>query len=1320
MTINVKISGTIGSECDLASYFVNGFENPIDASTATKFTLHDTSEDNSFGVDLDLIVTGFGFTYSAGALTGGTITKIEIKALPPGPNSIISTITGISLNALALQNAALAEDEAALDALLFQADTFTFTGGAGKDIFTGGTRDDAIAGGGGDDTLTGGLGDDTLTGGLGNDALDGGAGNDTASFAALTVAVTASLVDGTATYANAANIANGKVDVDTLNLIENLTGGSGADVLTGNGDDNVLIGNAGNDKLTGGAGNDTLEGGLGNDILDGGADTDTASYASATTSVVVDLNIQDGITAQNTGGGGADTLKGFENVLGGKSADTLTGDGGDNVLNGGLGNDMLVGGLGADTLIGGLGNDKLTGGAGADLYRYRNGDGNDTITVFENDVDKIDLSEMTGIETFQDVEGLISQSGANTVIAFGATSRITLLNLNAADLGAADFKFKNEAPVIDSDGGGATASIDIDENTKAVTAISATDADDGPNPVSYSISGGVDAAFFEIDANTGALSFKATPDAETPQDQGADNGYVVVVKASDGSSFDTQTITVNVKDVNEFAPATANVLAECDEDDASISVVLTGTDPDATGTVASFSLSSLPSNGTLYTDGTLTIETATGVDYAATGGNLTLHFVPDVHWSGTTSFQYAAKDADNTVDPTPATATVDVAPVADVPQVAIGSVPQAAGNAFVVHVESSGIQNASSVTLLTNGDVVVAWADSSGLGGDSEPDSAKARIFDSGGNALTGDILLNETTTGFQSGALTKALPVSGGFVAVWSDESGAGGDNDSYGVKARIFDEDGVPVAGEFLVNGTTAGRQIVNSVDVFADDRFVVIWSDPSGTSLSEVHARIFNADGTPIDDEFVVNTATGNDQYLGSVAVLEDGRFVVAWEDWSATGGDASLSSVKAQLFDTNGGPIGGQFVVNTGTGNMQSAPTVTALVGGSFLVVWSDESGTGGDASGSSIKGQIFDADGIKVGGEFLVNTSTSANQRSASASAREDGGFVVAWTDFGGIGVGDVKGQIFAANGTKIGPEFLLNQATAGQQVSPLPAILDDGRLFVAWTDNNDVNAKARLFHIEGGGGLEDMPIVLPLIQASLVDTDGSETLKLRLSGFPEGAIFSVGELDADTGDWVISDAGEIATLASDALIMTPPADANGTFTITATAVAEDTAILSGGATSNTASTSDEFEIVIAAVNDAPTITSNGGGNSATIGLNENNKIAAFVEATDVDSKTLTFSVSGGADAALFDINSANGVLQFVEEPDAENPQDSDLDNVYEVDVQVSDGFESDTQSIKVSINDVDEFAAIQNAALESATSGMEAGVTGDTSTYLLI
>jgi hypothetical protein len=126
------------------------------------------------------------------------------------------------------------------------------------------------------------------------------------------------------------------------------------------------------------------------------------------------------------------------------------------------------------------------------------------------------------------------------------------------------------APVITSDGGGATASVTVDEGTLRVTTATATDANLPAQTLTWRIAGGADQARFAIDAATGVLSFAAAADAENPWLQQAPGiGYEVIIEVSDGALTDAQTLRVTVRDVDEFnvspvddADATANRVSE--------------------------------------------------------------------------------------------------------------------------------------------------------------------------------------------------------------------------------------------------------------------------------------------------------------------------------------------------------------------------------------------------------------------------------------------------------------------------------------------------------------------------------------------------------------------------------------------------------------------------------------------------------------------------------------------------------------------------------------------------------------------------------------
>ena len=150
----------------------------------------------------------------------------------------------------------------------------------------------------------------------------------------------------------------------------------------------------------------------------------------------------------------------------------------------------------------------------------------------------------------------------------------------------------DNAPVIGSNGGGATASVNVAENTTAVTTVTASDAEVVAQTLTYSIVGGADAALFTIDSSTGALSFIAAPDYEAPSDANADNVYEVTVQVSDGAAgANTQVISVLLTDGNEAPVGLTPANAVVGENAASGTLVATVTavDPDA-GELFSFAL----------------------------------------------------------------------------------------------------------------------------------------------------------------------------------------------------------------------------------------------------------------------------------------------------------------------------------------------------------------------------------------------------------------------------------------------------------------------------------------------------------------------------------------------------------------------------------------------------------------------------------------------------------------------------------------------------------------------------------------------------------
>jgi Ca2+-binding RTX toxin-like protein len=356
--------------------------------------------------------------------------------------SILSTIVDCSAVVSAVINAGDEADTVAVSVPLAS----VLNGGDGNDNLTGGT---------GIDTLNGGNDDDVLDGGTGADLLNGGSGIDTVSYAGRSGNVTADL-DGLPNDGESLELDDIGTDV------ENITGGSGDDVLTGNSAENTLIGNAGAD---------TLDGGLGADTFSGGADVDTVTYATRSNDVGVSL---DNVANDGEPGENDDVHSDVQNVIGGSGADTLTGSLGNNVLSGGDGNDTLDGGLGADTLNGGDGIDIATYADRAnDVTANLDGVANDGEAGEGDDIagDVEDIAGGAGNDTLTgnaDANGLIGNDGNDTLDGAGGADVFD----GGAGSDIADYSSRTNPVTVTIDGvsddGEAGEDDDVSENVENV------------------------------------------------------------------------------------------------------------------------------------------------------------------------------------------------------------------------------------------------------------------------------------------------------------------------------------------------------------------------------------------------------------------------------------------------------------------------------------------------------------------------------------------------------------------------------------------------------------------------------------------------------------------------------------------------------------------------------------------------------------------------------------------------------------------------------------------------------------------------------------
>ena len=170
-----------------------------------------------------------------------------------------------------------------------------------------------------------------------------------------------------------------------------------------------------------------------------------------------------------------------------------------------------------------------------------------------DDADKFNIDPNTGVISFKsapDFENPADAAGNNVYFA----------NVLVQDpTGASDSQFlsivvtdvaeSGSAPTITSSGGGESAFIQTPENDTFAVDMQVTDADGETegNGITYRINAGEDADKFNIDTNTGVISFKAAPDFENPLDSDRNNIYRINVLAEDSTGrADSQFIQIEV------------------------------------------------------------------------------------------------------------------------------------------------------------------------------------------------------------------------------------------------------------------------------------------------------------------------------------------------------------------------------------------------------------------------------------------------------------------------------------------------------------------------------------------------------------------------------------------------------------------------------------------------------------------------------------------------------------------------------------------------------------------------------------------------------
>lgn len=284
------------------------------------------------------------------------------------------------------------------------------------------------------------------------------------------------------------------------------------------------------------------------------------------------------------------------------------------------------------------------------------------------------------------------------------------------------------------------------------------------------------------------------------------------------------------------------------------------------------------------------------------------------------------------------------------------------------------------------GNFVVVWVGRDDLG------DIYSQRYDKTGQRVGGKLRIN-SDTGESSYSPSVAKNANGEFIVVWVSINDGTVEEGSAEILGRRYDETGAPMGEEFRVSESLSFTlPQVPAVAMSKSGDFVVVWAilDRNAPDY-DIYGRRFNEKGVPIGGEFLVNTQIWDHQLDPNVAIFDAG-FVVVWESYYQDG--SIYGRLYEERFPEDITPIGGEFRL-TKSSERQEKPVVAMDDNGNFLAVWVSLN----LKDRRSIKGQHFHKDGSPVGRDFHIAgdpTSDHVSVRKPAVAMGGDGNYVVVW------------------------------------------------------------------------------------------------------------------------------------------------------------------------------------------------------------------------------------------------------------------------------------------------------------------------------------
>jgi hypothetical protein len=267
-----------------------------------------------------------------------------------------------------------------------------------------------------------------------------------------------------------------------------------------------------------------------------------------------------------------------------------------------------------------------------------------------------------------------------------------------------------------------------------------------------------------------------------------------------------------------------------------------------------------------------------------------------------------------------------------------------------------------------------------------------------------------------------------------------------------------------ESLANTTTTGLQSVSQVISLDDGGYVVIWNDDSHTfsTATAVVGQRFDANGVKVGGEVKVSVSAAVDETIvggGAITNLHNGNIAVAYTHIiSGTDTDIHVGVDHASLGFVRNDFI--DFAVN-----LTKNASITSFANGGYVVSYTLDNGGGN----TDILARIVSPTGL-VGAQILVRDNGALDADLSQLATLSNGNFVDVYQQTIGRDH-DIDFDIRTQAGAVVANDFPV-VGTTKEETDPDVVALAGGGFVVAWTDAagdgaGNMGVRARIFNNAG-------------------------------------------------------------------------------------------------------------------------------------------------------------------------------------------------------------------------------------------------------------